>query len=255
MSAITIVLSLAVSAVAGEKPATVRVLTYNIHHGEGVDRKLDLERIAKVINAVKPDLVALQEVDRKTKRTGGVDQAKRLSKLTKLRMAYGANIKFQGGEYGNAILSRWKISKQKNVLLPNSDGEQRGVIVAEIARPGMKEPLIFLATHLDHRRPDGDRLRAAKTINVLIAGYKQRPAILAGDLNDVPSSRVLKEFGKTWRIGWSKERPTIPVARPTRQIDFILHRPAERWKVVDMRVLKEATASDHRALLAVFELR
>ena len=56
----------------------LRVLSYNIHHGEGVDRKLDLPRIASVIKSVKPDLVALQEVDQGTERTNKIDQAAEL---------------------------------------------------------------------------------------------------------------------------------------------------------------------------------
>src|SRR5690606_15119708 len=95
----------------------LRVLSYNIHHAEGVDRKLDVERIAKIIVAAKPDLVALQEVDQKVTRTRGVDQPAELARLTGMHMAFGGNIRLQGGEYGNAVLSRWPIKAQKNHLL------------------------------------------------------------------------------------------------------------------------------------------
>jgi endonuclease/exonuclease/phosphatase family metal-dependent hydrolase len=67
------------------EPVRLRVLSYNIHHAEGVDRKLDVERIAAVIQSVKPDLVALQEVDRNVKRTGGVDQPSAEPLATKRR--------------------------------------------------------------------------------------------------------------------------------------------------------------------------
>lgn len=63
---------------AAQEAAAVRpfrVLTWNIHHGERVDGKLNLARQAAVIKKVDPDAVFLREVDRKTKRTGGVDQA------------------------------------------------------------------------------------------------------------------------------------------------------------------------------------
>src|SRR6188768_2627991 len=65
-----------------------RVLTWNIHHGEGVDGKLDLARQAAFIKKVDPDAVFLQEVDVKTKRTGGVDQAAELGKLTGLEVTF-----------------------------------------------------------------------------------------------------------------------------------------------------------------------
>ena len=74
----------------------LRILCYNIHHAEGVDRQLDVERIARVIRSVKPDLVALQEVDQNVKRTQVVDQPARLAKLTEMRVVFGANIELQG---------------------------------------------------------------------------------------------------------------------------------------------------------------
>ena len=80
------------------------------------------------------------------------------------------------------------------------------------------------------------------------------PGILAGDLNDVPDSLALKEVGKSWVRTNPEITPTVPVAKPARQIDYILVRPKGRWKVVETHVLDEAVASDHRAIFAVIEL-
>ena len=80
------------------------------------------------------------------------------------------------------------------------------------------------------------------------------PSILAGDLNDVLGSRTLKEFQKLWTPTNAKPMPTVPVGKPIRQIDFILFRPAARWKVIETRVLDEAVASDHRAIFVILEL-
>ncbi len=109
MARILCVLALAfvapASGATAAEPFRIRVLCYNIHHGEGVDKKLDLDRIAKVILSVSPDVVALQEVDRKTKRTNHVDQSSELARLTKMKVVFEKNIDFQGGHYGNAVLS------------------------------------------------------------------------------------------------------------------------------------------------------
>lgn len=78
----------------------LRVLTYNIHHGEGTDGKFDLDRIAKLISAQEPDLVALQEIDVKTARASGVDQAAKLAKLTGMHYAFGRFMKYD--EIGRA---------------------------------------------------------------------------------------------------------------------------------------------------------
>src|SRR5215510_6223522 len=88
---------------------TLRVMTYNIHVGVGMDKKLDLQRIAAVINRERPDLVGLQEVDRGVKRTEGKDEIAELAALTKMHYAFAHNLDFQGGQYGVAILSRFPI--------------------------------------------------------------------------------------------------------------------------------------------------
>ena len=238
-----------------EDPLRLRVLCYNIHHAEGVDRKLDVERIGRVIRSVEPDLVALQEVDQNVTRTQGVDQPAELARLTKMHIVFGANIRFQGGHYGNALLSRFPIAWHKNHLLPNVDGsEQRGVIEAEVKVPGADLPLLLLATHLDFRADPRERLASAKVINDLVAKRPEQPALLAGDLNATPDSITLQEFEKSWTRANQKALATVPVNEPAKQIDFILYRPASRWTVIEVKVLGESVASDHRAIFAVLEL-
>ncbi|MFY9253055.1 MAG: endonuclease/exonuclease/phosphatase family protein [Fuerstiella sp.] len=247
---------LPVSASDSAEPIRLRMLSYNIHHAEGVDRKLDVERIAGVILSVKPDIVALQEVDQKVKRTNSIDQPAELARLTEMNVVFGANIELQGGHYGNAVLSRFPITRHKNHLLPNiDDGEQRGVIEAEIALPKSNRSLLLLATHLDYRADERERLASAKFINKLIADHPQHPALLAGDLNATPDSETLQLFHTKWTRVNEQPMATVPVNQPTKQIDFILHRPANRWKVVEVKVLDEAVASDHRAIFAVWELQ
>lgn len=253
---LSIVALLPVAVSQAEEPVRLRVLSYNIHHAEGVDRKLDLERIAKVILSVKPDVAALQEVDKNVKRTGSIDQPAELARLTEMNFIFGANIELQGGHYGNAVLSRFSIARHKNHLLPNIDnGEQRGVIEAEIQVPQTDQTVLLLATHLDHRADERERLESAKVINELIASHPEQPALLAGDLNATPESKTLQLFEKMWTRANTKPMATVPVNKPTKQIDFILHRPANRWKVVEVKVLDEAVASDHRAICAVLELQ
>lgn len=93
--------------VQGQEPVSsrLRVLSYNIHHGRGIDDQVDLERLAKVINDCQPDLVALQEVDNGTQRTNGVDQTAELARLTGLHAQFARQIDFEGGQYGQALLS------------------------------------------------------------------------------------------------------------------------------------------------------
>lgn len=252
-----LLIAAALSAVSnGEsaEPIQLRVISYNIHHGEGMDGKLDLERIAKVILSEKPDLVAIQEVDQKTKRTGNVDQPAELARLTKMNVVFGANIELQGGHYGNAVLSRFPITKHQNHLLPNVDnGEQRGVLATEIAVPQLDGSLLLLATHFDHRVNDKERVQSAASILALVA-EESRPSMLLGDLNDEIGSDSLQLLDTEWKRTNATPLPTIPVGEPKRQIDFILCQPKNSWRVIETRVLNESIASDHRAIFSVLEL-
>jgi alkaline phosphatase D len=241
-------------------PTEIRILSYNIHHGEGIDGKIDLPRIATILRESQADIIALQEVDRDVARSGRVDQAQVLADLLDMHLAFGGNISLQGGEYGNAILSRFPIHSFQNSTLPNDEtGEQRGVLRAEIAFPD-SIPLVVLSTHFDHRPDPKLRVASVKFINELVLNEDPHSLVfLAGDLNAVPSSSVLAELDSHWVRSTNHEHPTIPVENPTRQIDYVLWRnsplnPPIFVRSLETRVLAETIASDHRAILTTFEL-
>ena len=80
------------------------------------------------------------------------------------------------------------------------------------------------------------------------------PSLLAGDLNAVPGSPAMVEFGKVWKAGEDQEYFSFPADKPNIKIDYVLYRPADRWRVVSVEVLDEKVASDHRPVLVVMEL-
>lgn len=247
-----IVLFLLIATTLPAETITLRVLSYNIHHGEGMDGRIDLERIARVIRSVDPDLVGLQEVDVRTRRSGGVDQALVLAQLTGMHVVYGATMPFQNGLYGNAVLSRWPAAEFSNFALPPNPGhEPRALLAARFgARPFAGH---LYATHLDIHRDDRlnslERiLKATNTEKGLFTSFK----ILIGDLNDTPDSELLRRLHDAgWRSAVTG--PTVPVVAPKRQIDFILFHPPTLWRVREQRVLDEEVASDHRPIFAVLE--
>ncbi len=262
LAILVIGLALAVSAPvkggepqATDKPMQLRVLSYNIHHGEGVDRKLDLPRIAEVIKSTRPDLVALQEVDRGVTRSQGLDEPQELATHTGMQVVFGNNIRYQGGDYGNAVLSRFPIARHENLPLPSLRvGEQRGVLEVELELPLPGQKLLFLATHFDYRPDEEERLASVQFINARIGAEPHQPAILAGDLNALPDTETLRRLATVWTRASSEVLFTFPAEKPVRQIDFILCRPASRWKTIEFRVVEEAVASDHRPIFAVLEL-
>src|SRR6185295_10041917 len=127
----------------------LRVMSYNIHVGVGMDKQLNLQRIADVINEQHPDLVGLQEVDRGVKRTQGIDEIAELARLTKMEYAFAHNLDYQGGQYGVAILSRFPILKTDHRMYENKrEAERRGMIRIEV-KPA-KQVVSFVTTHLDY---------------------------------------------------------------------------------------------------------
>ena len=198
-----------------ELPKEIRVVTYNIHHGEGTDGKFDLERIAQAINAEKPDLVGLNEVDQGTRRTKGVDIPAELARLTGMTAVFEKNIDYDGGKYGNAVLSRLPIVRHENHKLPSDyEGEQRGFLEVEVGdKDG--ETLLFVCTHLDYRPNDHERMASVATIEKLMAERAGKDVILVGDLNATPDSRVIAEFAKTWTA--EQRQPAADLPRPRRR--------------------------------------
>src|SRR5262245_24379703 len=171
-----------------ELPTELRIVTYNIRHGEGMDNKIDLERIAKVLNDQKPDIIALEEVDQGTKRASGVDQPAELAKLTGMHSYFGHNIDYDGGGYGTAVLTKLPVKSAESVKLKSfyqstpKHAEQRGVQVLKLGDPN--EPTLwFFCTHLDYRPKDDERMDSARTINDLVENHGNEPAIIAGDFN------------------------------------------------------------------------
>ena len=143
--------TIAEPALSQESFRDLRILTYNIQHGAGADGTVDLERQAAVIRRLKPDLVALQEVDDRTQRTKNVDQSTELGRLTDLHVRFAHQLDFEGGRYGQAILSRFPCSDLTVHWLPGRPDRERriaGAITVDLDG----EKLTFVTTHLHHKQ-------------------------------------------------------------------------------------------------------
>jgi endonuclease/exonuclease/phosphatase family metal-dependent hydrolase len=237
--------------VPAPRPTTLRILAYNVRHGEGMDRVIDVERVARFIKALDPDIVALQEVDSAVERTGGVDQATVLGELTGMRSVFGAFFDYQGGRYGMALLSKYPFVSYENHRLP--DGLEPRTALAARVRVGKGQEIVVVGVHLyatvEERYAQASRL-------VQIFQSDTTPIILAGDFNSTPESQVMDLFRKWWRIpDKGADQLTFPSDRPEREIDYIIYRPAGRFEVMVLRVIDEPLISDHRPVLLELKLR
>jgi len=236
----------------------LHVLSYNIHHGEGTDGAFDYQRLADIIKRAEPDLVALQEVDAKTGRSKGVDQAARLGELTGMHHSFAEAMAFDGGGYGEAVLSKRPLrpTTTETIALTAAPGQEpRSVAVAEWA-PADGPAIVFGGTHLCHQSAE-TRLSQVHQINEAIVTHPDKPTILAGDFNFTPDTapyQAMLDAG--WvdaAAAYGDPQPTIPSHDPKRRIDYVFVRPANAWRVIDVQVLDEPIASDHAPLLVELE--
>jgi endonuclease/exonuclease/phosphatase family metal-dependent hydrolase len=240
-----------VSLHAQESPGAARpfrVLTWNIHHGEGVDGKLDLARQAAFIKKLDPDAVFLQEVDVKTQRTGGVDQAAELGRLTGMEVTFGKAMDYGGGEYGNAILTKVKPVTSKVIPLPGGT-EPRAALAVEVKDAhglSANGTLTLVSVHLDHQTAASREAHAKQ----LAAEFAKTPGavIFGGDLNSGPNDSPLKAFAAPWVVPRKQGAQvlTCPCPVPRVEIDFVLLKPsATALDVPRYEVLQEKVMSDH----------
>jgi endonuclease/exonuclease/phosphatase family metal-dependent hydrolase len=237
----------------------LRVMTFNIRHGNGFDRRVDLARTAGVIRAARPDVVGLQEVDRHFgDRSGFADQAQWLAGALSMHLAFGATLDLDPPaagrprrRFGNAVLSRHLIRDSDNVLLPRSGGyEQRGLLRAGIDAGARRWQVCV--THL---QPDdsAERLAQARAVADRI-GAPDGPLVLLGDLNAAPGTPEIRALTRGLADAWPARRrcgSTFPAPLPYRRIDYVLHSPACRAPgAAVVGSLPARLASDHLPVVA-----
>jgi endonuclease/exonuclease/phosphatase family metal-dependent hydrolase len=239
----------------------VRILTYNVHRCVGTDRRLDVARVAEVIAAQAPDIVALQELDVGRARTGGVDQAHRLAQ--RLGMAFHFNAAFRVEEelYGDAILTTLPERLVKAGPIPThprfSRLEPRGALWIAVSVAGGE--LQVINTHLG-LVPREQRGQAAALAGDDWLGGAARPLILVGDMNATAragayrifASRLL-ESRRAARL--SRLAPTFPSTFPVLAIDHVF--VSEGVVVEAVRTPLDPLsrlASDHLPLVVDFSL-
>ncbi|MDR1864318.1 MAG: endonuclease/exonuclease/phosphatase family protein [Bacteroidales bacterium] len=213
----------------------------------------DVSAIAAVINREVPDVVFLQEVDRNTTRSKKTDQLSELSKMTDMPFTYyGKAIDYQGGEFGVAFLSRYLLSDEVKTALPGAD-ENRVLIQANIK---VNDKTITIAcTHLDLYQENRDAEVPVVNSRLSATPY---PVIFGGDLNATPINTTIQTllgYGFSKITPTSAEYFTIPSDKPNRQLDYIMCRPAEKFKTISTKVATDARVSDHLPVVAVIELQ
>jgi len=220
----------------------IRLASYNILGGRNPDGKRDLSRVATVLKLLNPDIVALQEVDTGTRRIQGRNVPAELEKLTGWKSYFAEAMPFDGGSYGEAVLTRLKVTHTAPHLLPARKGSEPRAALELQCLLAEGRPFTFIATHLDHQDNEADRLlQVRKLLELFTARTLKSPAVLAGDLNAPLDSPALKELTAFWQPTTPPDAapPTFPATGPKDRIDHLLLQPNAGWKV-----LRNATGTD-----------
>ncbi|WP_230534110.1 endonuclease/exonuclease/phosphatase family protein [Microvirga roseola] len=239
-----------------------RILTYNVRRCLGTDGLLSPERVAEVIAAYEPDVVALQELDVRRARTGGVDQAHMIAETLGMQMHFHASLRVMEEEYGNAILTHRPSHLVKAEGLPGPGWrppEPRGALWASVNLGGSDVQVIN--THLGLRR----RERLAQIDRLLSRHWLEHPAcrepiILLGDFNASPRSRAYQRLAACLQDAQMvsrlhRPRPSFPSWLPVLRIDHVfVSRSIKVLRTETVRTPQARIASDHLPLLVEFQV-
>ena len=226
----------------------VKVATWNIHMGRGSDGRRDLERVADVIGSLGVDCIGLQEVDNHSHEAG--DDLTRLAAATGMQAVAGPTMVRSGGDYGNALLSRWPVARIVRHDLSVPGREPRGLLQAVIDCPS--SPLCLAVTHLGLR--PAERRRQVTAILPHLPFDESLPLLLLGDFNEwLPWGRPLRWLHR--RFVRTPAPPSFPARWPLFRLDRILTSgPARLQRVRAIATELTRMASDHLPVVAEIDL-
>ena len=224
---------------------TLKLMSYNIKNANGMDNVCNFQRIANVINNTSPDVVAIQEVDSMTNRSGQKYVLGEIAERTQMYGYFAPAIDYDGGKYGIGLLTKQVPLRLQTLPLPGRE-EARTLILAEFA------DYIYCCTHMS--LTEEDRMKSLELVKAFTSS-STKPLFLAGDMNAEPESGFIKKLQKDFQILSNPKQHTFPAPDPKETIDYIatLKQNAKGFAVISAKVINEPMASDHRPILV--ELR
>jgi endonuclease/exonuclease/phosphatase family metal-dependent hydrolase len=220
----------------------VVLASYNIRNGRGLDEQRDIARTAAVLKALDADIIAVQEVDSMTHRSGETDVLRLLAEATGMHAVYAPAIDYDGGRYGVGILSREKPLSVSRYPLPGRE-ERRVLLAVEFKH------CVFACTHLS--LTEEDRLLSLPMLTALAeTSPKSIPLFVAGDFNATPDEPFIELLTEHFELLTDIRLPTSPADNPKATIDYIVcRRDRHMPTVLSASVVPEPVASDHRPIV------
>lgn len=238
-----------------EEYITLRILTYNIFHGEATNGDIDMDLFAEIINNESPDLVALQEVDKGVDRSNSLDITAELSQRTDLDGYFFKYRDYREGEFGAAILSKFPVVKIDEVIGRTLPDRPPKVFPFVKVKVDEETEIYFNSSHLSTTLEEAGE-QAKQLVDYYTGKINRAPLIIAGDLNLKPDAQemevLLDEFSVSDR---SLSFTSNTRGELVRKIDYVLYPDTDDWEVTEAKTICREDASDHCAVLAVLRFK
>lgn len=234
---------------------SLKIISYNIHHGTDTKENDNLDAVGAFIKSTGADVVGLQEVDSVCRRSGNIDQMKRLAQITGMHYAFARHYAYDGGAYGLGILSKYPISSIQNnrlTLLKVTPGKKSlGLISAFVHLPNQQK-VLFSTGHFAL-----DAATRSVQADETIAYLKQKkiPVIFTGDLNAEPKTKEINVLNTYFSETDNSNLLTFPVNVPRKRIDYIFISKKFLGEITTYTVFNDNKLSDHLPILAEVKLK
>ena len=235
---------LAIGVTTTASAQKLRVMSYNVKNGGGLDGIKDIKRCGKLVRDAQSDVVAVQELDSMTTRYEGQDMLKNLAELTGMYPTFAPSIDYQGGKYGIGMLTKEKPLSYRRVALP-CRSEPRSLQIVEL------KDYYYCCTHLSLHAEDRET-----SIGIIIDELSKldKPVMIAGDFNAEPEEESMKMMAEEFAIFKKDAAPyTFPADKPDIEIDYICllkSGKVAKFEVLEHSIIDAPVESDHRPIVA-----
>ena len=238
MKKILLILAVVLMGVTTAEAQKVRVMSYNVKNGGGLDGIKDITRNGELVRKAQPDVVAVQEVDSCTRRNKFYVLGKMAEAAGGYHAYFGPTIPYAGGKYGIGVLTKEPALSVEFYRLP-CPKEPRGMLVVELKK------YYIISTHLSLK--EAQRVESVAIIKDVVSKLKNKPVFIAGDMNARPNSAPIVAFKEFTTLLSDDSKYTFPSTNPRVCIDYIFGVNGS-FKVLNRKIFYESLASDHLPL-------
>ena len=235
MKKILLILAVVTLGLTTASAQKVRVMSYNVKNGHGMDGVKDIKRCGQLVREAQPDIVAVQELDSCTRRNKFYVLGKMAEAAGGYHAYFGPTIPHSGGKYGIGILTKEPALSVAFHRLP-CPKEPRGMLVVELKK------YYIISTHLSLK--EEQRVESVAIIKDVVSKLKNKPVFIAGDMNAKPHSAPIVAFKEFAQLLTDDTKFTFPSDDPRVCIDYIFGVNGS-FKVLKKHIFYDSLFSDH----------